>query len=426
MPYELFKKYLVQQLSDREKQTYDFAGSFAQALHQKTSHEEGVILLLALVPHILPHYLDEIFKEIFPKGGEISQLGGERNSTYRGFLPTGETAQYILAGEEIGERIEVVNYFRKDHWFYLEDILQLENVPEGEPIMSGKIILSKKAVSLLLFDEDPKEESSQFPAQIVMTNLDWEDLILTENTKNQVEEILAWEKNKTLILKEWKQEKFFKKGFRVLFYGPSGTGKTLTASLLGKELSRLRGKSIPVYRIDLSMMISKYIGETEKNLEKLFVKAEKKDWILFFDEGENFFSTRTSVRDSHDKYANQEVSYLLQRIEDFDGLIIVATNLKANMDQAFARRFQSMIEFKLPNIEERKRLWENVLPAENLIPREKRLVAELIKHNLSGGSIVNVVQYACLKAVQMNEPSITLENCVQGIKLELAKSGKTI
>ena len=426
MPYELFKKYLTQQLTNREIQTYDFAGSFAQNLQRETLHEEGVILLLALVPHILPHYLDGIFKEIFPKGGELSQLGGVRSGTYRGFLPTGETAQYILAGEEIGERIEVVNYFRKDHWFYLDDILQLEHVPEGEPIMSGKIVLSKKAIALLLFDEEVTEESNQFPAQKIETKLEWEDLILTETTKIQVEEILTWEKNKSLILKEWKQEKFFKKGFRVLFYGSSGTGKTLTASLIGKELSRIRKRTIPVYRIDLSMMISKYIGETEKNLEKLFAKAENKDWILFFDEGENFFSTRTSVRDSHDKYANQEVSYLLQRIEDFDGLIIVATNLKANMDQAFARRFQSMIEFKLPSMEERKQLWDNILPAKELIPREKGLTQELIKHNLSGGSIVNVIQYACLKAAQMKEPAITLENCLHGIKLELAKSGKTM
>lgn len=426
MPYQLFKKYLTAQLSSSEKQEYDFSGSFSQTLDRHTSHEESVILLLALVPHILPHFLDEIFKAIFPKGGDISQLGGVRNGNYRGFLPTGETAQYILAADEVSERIEIVNLFRKDHWFYLDDILQLEQVAEGEPFMSGRIILTKKAVALLLFGEEVTEEAENFPAQKISTHLDWEDLILTEETKQQVNEIVAWEKNKNLILETWKQEKFFKKGFRVLFHGPSGTGKTLTASLLGKELSIIRGRDTPVYRIDLSTIVSKYIGETEKNLEKLFAKAENKNWILFFDEGENFFSARTAVRDSHDKYANQEVSYLLQRIEDFDGLIIVATNLKSNMDAAFARRFQSMIEFKLPNNAERKELWENILPSESVLPRENGLVEKLLQYNLSGGSIVNIVQYACLKAAQMEEPGITMVNCLLGIKQELAKSGKTI
>lgn len=132
-------------------------------------------------------------------------------------------------------------------------------------------------------------------------------------------------------------------------------------------------------------------------MAKLFAKAEQKKWILFFDEGENFFSNRTNIKDSNDKYANQEVSYLLQRIEDYDGLVIVATNLKSNIDDAFARRFQSMIEFKLPNEQEREALWSNILPDERIILRETQLIPNLLKYNLSGGNIVNVVQYACLK-----------------------------
>ncbi|WP_317170628.1 ATP-binding protein [Sphingobacterium litopenaei] len=228
------------------------------------------------------------------------------------------------------------------------------------------------------------------------------------------------------MLKDWKQNKFFKKGYRTLFYGPSGTGKTMTASLIGKELSKILNADIPVYRVDLSQIVSKYVGETEKNLAKLFAKAEQKKWILFFDEGENFFSNRTNIKDSNDKYANQEVSYLLQRIEDYDGLVIVATNLKSNIDDAFARRFQSMIEFKLPNEQEREALWSNILPDERIILRETQLIPNLLKYNLSGGNIVNVVQYACLKAAKENQPIITLENCLTGIRRELAKMGKTL
>ena len=133
-----------------------------------------------------------------------------------------------------------------------------------------------------------------------------------------------------------------KKGFRTLFCGPPGTGKTFTAGLIGT----CTGK--PVYRIDLSMVVSKYIGDTEKNLEQLFARAEDKGWILFFDEADAIFGKRTSVRDAHDKYANQEVSYLLQRIEDYNGLVILATNMKYNIDPGFIRRFSSILDSRSP------------------------------------------------------------------------------
>src|SRR6201991_4144918 len=147
-----------------------------------------------------------------------------------------------------------------------------------------------------------------------------------------------------------------KKGYRALFYGPPGTGKTLTAALLGNEMNK------DVYRVDLSMVVSKYIGETEKNLELLFARAEDKGWILFFDEADALFGKRTSVRDAHDKYANQEVSYLLQRIEDFNGLIILATNMKNNIDEAFVRRFNAILRFPFPEAAERKLIWEKSFP----------------------------------------------------------------
>src|SRR5690606_1665724 len=152
-------------------------------------------------------------------------------------------------------------------------------------------------------------------------------------------------------MKDWGMEKRLNPGFRVLFHGPPGTGKTLTASLLGKYTGK------EVYKIDLSMVVSKFIGETEKNLANLFDKAENKDWILFFDEADALFGKRTNVRDAHDKYANQEVSFLLQRTETYAGLVILATNFKNNIDDAFARRFQSHIYFPSPAFGERLKIW---------------------------------------------------------------------
>jgi SpoVK/Ycf46/Vps4 family AAA+-type ATPase len=208
------------------------------------------------------------------------------------------------------------------------------------------------------------------------------------------------------------------KGYRVLFHGPPGTGKTLTATLLGKYTGR------DVYRIDLSMVVSKYIGETEKNLENLFAKAEAKHWILFFDEADSLFGKRTNVRDAHDKYANQEVSYLLQRVEDFDGLVILATNMKNNIDDAFIRRFNSIIKFSMPDENERVEIWRKCFPSRIRFEEDKDLPQLVKKYELSGGNITNIVQYACLKAIEKKGETIYLQDVLNGIKREMHKEGK--
>ena len=152
-----------------------------------------------------------------------------------------------------------------------------------------------------------------------------------------------------------------------------------------------------VYRVDLSMIISKYIGETEKNLAKVFDLAENRNWILFFDEADALFGKRTSTNTSNDRYANQEVAYLLQRIEDFPGMIILATNLKSNIDEAFSRRFQSVIYFPMPTDELRRELWQNMLPKEWLGNNAEQLLNIAAETELSGGSIINVVRRCALK-----------------------------
>ena len=144
------------------------------------------------------------------------------------------------------------------------------------------------------------------------------------------------------MLIEWQLNRYVSGGYRVLFHGPPGTGKSMTVRLLGKNSGR------DVFRVDLSQVVSKYIGETEKNLSRIFDKAELRDWILFFDEADALFGKRTDIKDAHDRFANQEISFLLQRIEDFSGLVILATNLKSNLDEAFLRRFQSVVYFNVP------------------------------------------------------------------------------
>jgi len=188
---------------------------------------------------------------------------------------------------------------------------------------------------------------------------------------------------------------------------------------MGQELG------IDVFRIDLSMVVSKYIGETEKNLSTLFDRAMNKNWILFFDEADALFGSRTEVRDSHDRYANQEVSYLLQRVENYNGIIILASNLKGNMDRAFSRRFQSMIKFKIPDAEQRRRLWVNSFSQATVLENGFPLHDLAKTYELAGGSIINVVQYASLKAAERGDNIILYNDVKTGVIRELSKEGKT-
>jgi SpoVK/Ycf46/Vps4 family AAA+-type ATPase len=192
----------------------------------------------------------------------------------------------------------------------------------------------------------------------------------------------------------------------------------MTASLLGKSAGR------EVYKVDLSLVISKYIGETEKNLAKVFDQAQHKGWILFFDEADALFGKRSETKDAHDRYANQEVSFLLQRIEVFDGIAILASNRRENLDEAFTRRFESVIYFPLPRPEERLRLWRQGFSPKAELARQVDLERIANDHELSGGAIMNVIRYASVQALERGSTVIQLDEVVEGIRKEYAKDGK--
>ncbi len=260
--------------------------------------DEWIILMLALVPHVSPNFFESIIQEQLPGGGDFAEFGGVKATNHRSMLPTGETAQFVLAGNSIEDRLKVQFYFSEDHFFFRESILWLEPVKEGEPVMSGRIILAQDVVDkILLGRESAPRFGVDFPAKRITTQMNWSDLVLPNKTSQQVTDIVTWLKHHHKISADENLKRKIKPGYRVLFYGPSGTGKTLTAGLIGKQFDK------EVYRIDLSQVVSKYIGETEKNLESVFKRAESKDWVLFFDEADALFGKRTNVQSSHDKYA---------------------------------------------------------------------------------------------------------------------------
>ena len=207
-------------------------------------------------------------------------------------VPTGETAAFLLAGRDLDRRFEVQRLFAGDHWFARESILRLAPPKEGEPFLSGRLLLDPEYIDLFTLGRVASPPfSAAFPAREISTGLEWDDLILAPDVREQIEEIKRWTEHHDTLLHGWGMHRRIRPGYRALFYGPPGTGKTLTASLLGKYTGR------SVFRIDLSSVVSKYIGETEKNLGSLFDKAQNKDWILFFDEADALFGKRTGVKD---------------------------------------------------------------------------------------------------------------------------------
>lgn len=385
------------------------------------SNNEVVTLLLALIPHSSPEFFSSVISAYLPNGGDFPEFGGIKGKNHRGILPTGETVLYVLAGHDVEQRTELSKIFAEDHFFARKGVLYLDEVPVGEPRLSGRLIMEQEYVDRFTIGIVSKPRlSSDFPAQLIETGLEWKDLILNAKTTSQIAEIETWLKYNDSLFEEWGMKNRIKPGFRVLFSGPPGTGKTLTASLLGKYTHR------DVFRIDLSLVISKYIGETEKNLSKLFDRAKNKNWILFFDEADAIFGKRTGIRDAHDKYANQEVSYLLQRIETHAGLVILASNMKSNIDPAFTRRFNSIIEFENPSAQERLLIWRNNIPRNMRLDDRIELDEIARKYEVNGANIVNIIHYSSLKTLENSSDTISLTDLLKGIQKEYDKEGKMI
>lgn len=383
--------------------------------------EERFLLILALVPHIKPELLDLFLATNKNTQQVFTEFGGKKGQNHLGFLPTGETAVFILAAGDLKRRFSLLKAFEADHFFASENILWLEDMAQGEPSLSGAIQVSKETLDLLTIGSHRKPQFSvEFPARLLTTKMEWSDLVLSENIQIQLEDIETWILNREKLMKEWGMEKKLSPGYKVLFHGPPGTGKTLTATLIGKKTGH------DVYRIDLSQTVSKYIGETEKNLSKVFNRAENKDWILFFDEADALFGNRTATKDAHDRYANQQVSYLLQRIENYNGLVILATNLKNNVDGAFLRRFQNLIHFPMPGPDERFKLWKNGFSSSVVLEESIDLKEIAREYEISGGIIINVIQHCSLKALSRNSNRILLKDLIEGIRKEFNKNRRTI
>lgn len=398
-----------------------FPSPYSRMIKQhKMSINDRLVVLLALAPTVCPQLLDCLFIRNEMNGQVFTEFGGIKGNVHRGFLPTGETAAFLLAANDLTRRFQVMQMFDDEYYLMKQKIITLDEERNKEPSMSAPLKVGLEAMTTFTTGGAFRPKfNSEFPAQRLSTRLDWEDLVLEFESEEKIREVLNWVSFQKVILEEWGLEKILKRGYRSLFYGPPGTGKTLTASLLGKATG------LDVYRIDISKVTSKYIGETEKNLANIFDIAENKNWILFFDEADALFGKRTATSDSKDRYANQEVAYLLQRIEDFPGIILLSTNLRSNIDAAFMRRFQSLVHFPIPSAPQRLTLWQRAFEK---APTDGEIDLRKISkdYKLSGGMIINVLRSCVLSAIDRPEHLIYYDDIIEAVKAEFRKEGKTI
>jgi len=380
--------------------------------------EARLVLALAIAPHVNSAILDPFFVRNSAIERVFSQFGGIQGDT-GAFQPTAETALFLLAGADTAARIAAMTVFDADHPLRQRAGVTLGGGPGTKPGYGAALTVPVHRVVALCEGSAPKPDfAPDFPARRLGTALDWDDLVLPRDTLQSLEHIVAWLTHRDRILGDWGLGRHFNPGFKTLFYGPPGTGKTLTATLLGKRTG------LDVYRIDLSMIVSKYIGETEKNLGLVFDMAAEREWILFFDEADALFGSRTATTNAHDRYANQEVSYLLQRIEECRSLVILATNLRNNIDDAFFRRFQMAIGFARPDAAQRDRIWRGLLAGVPLA-EDVEIAALARDHDLAGGSIANVARHAAITALRRGAVAVSIRDLRQAIASEMRKEGRT-
>lgn len=358
---------------------------------------ERLLIILALIPVIKPHMFDVLLSinehtnRIFTEFGMVDHGGC--------MYASGATAAFILGGDNVASQCQVLKALLTHP--VLKQLLANPSEQHSPSMLNAPLALTSEYVQTFTTATPYRPELNHtFAASLITSNMKWQDLTLPSTVQSQLDEITQWVKHGTTLKNEWKIGKQLRPGYRALFYGPPGTGKTLTASVLGQAVN------MDVYKIDLSMVTSKYIGETEKNLEKVFSLAEHRNWILFFDEADALFGKRQESNSANDQFANQNVAYLLQRIERFNGVIILASNFKDNIDNAFFRRFESVVHFPPPKPAQRLTMWQSGFCAKTQLSPEINLQHLADQYPLSGAEIVNVIRCVSLKLLAENRVEV--------------------
>ena len=396
---------------------------YAQLVHKyQLDASDRLLLVAGLAPQVSPDLFNRrLINTERNYHNQYAQMGGYVDKNYLKFIPTIATIIHLLGGSERGLSLRNQVRLRKASPLLKEQIVEFQTSQRPDQpgdFMSMTVTVASEYVRYVLTGEAPQPDfGSDFPATLLRSNSNWDSLILAEPVMKKVHRLLRWMEYSPALLADNVDK--INPSFPCLFYGPPGTGKTLTAKLIGHKFQK------PVFRVNLPAIVSKWVGETEKNLAKLFDRAEGKDWILFFDEADAIFGKRTEIRESNDKWANLEVAYLLQRIEEYPGLVILSSNLKENMDKALTRRFQLVIEFPRPGKDEQLKLWKSQLP-NGFTYREDIDFKKFLPQQLTGANIANILKIACLDALSSGRRVLTPSNLKGALQEELAKENRTM
>ncbi len=416
VPPEMYTSLLPPSLSG-ESSYANFLGELKAAREGLAKEEEATLLgiaermtlLMALLPHLSPRLL-RYFREVESQSSQaINSVQGHLHGT---FIPCPETVLYTLAGNNLHLRLLFQKVFSTHHLFHRKRVFESQQVPTGVPWLKGALHLSPEYLYLFTFGQEYEpEHSKDFPAQKLTTKLRWDDLVVPLSTHKKIQELLDWVKyfEKMAQHPEFSRERT---GYRCLLVGEPGTGKTMLGRLLSKETER------PVYRLSLDRIVSKYVGETTKNIARVFHTARNRNWILFCDEGDALFSKRsTKTQGAQDTFVNQDIAFLLQEIEDYPGIILVASNYSTNMDRAFQRRFDTRIDFKKPEHGEILSLWHKALDVFQLDPElDLNFVAHSQKGKITGAQITKVKHFLGLQAMKLDNWELTVSDFCEGLR----------
>lgn len=359
------------------------------------------------------------FALLFSDPGKQARFGGVFIEEHGRFYPTVRTAIFLLSGDDDELVDHYICYFNSRHKLFTSNLLIAAGDAQ-QSFIDHRIIFNDQFLPTILHGDAPALDGGMgFPAKRGRRTHTMRDVVLDEKTLGELQKLHRFARN---MKKLWSLSdgSRYRQNFIGIFSGDPGTGKSHTVEAMGNELS------LPVYKVNFAQLVSKYIGETEKNLERVFDRFSGQRSILFFDEAESIFSKRIEVKDSHDKHANNEQSYLLQKIEEYNGIVILATNvqnLSQYFDKAFQRRIRQIVTFNFPEYRERVRLWENALGAP--FKYEEGLVDRLAKnYQFSGGGIYNIVSEGVIEAMDRETEFITFELLEQAMIDEFKKTGR--
>lgn len=368
-------------------------------------HEHRVTLTVLLLDYYFPELMQP-FSPLYAGESSRNLIGGRLSPHIKRFEPSMRTLLFLLSQNDYLKRMQYSHILEEtDNRLFADGIVEWKY--PGENNSNSPVKITANFRQALIGNKTARLDSGEnFPARYSPTKFNFDEVILGPETLQDLQPLFGYLKVRKTIRQDPELAKLVKPCFMTVFSGFPGTGKTLAAKTIGKMFG------MPTYTLELSKVVSKYIGEFEKSLDKVFTRFSGKDCILFIDEADSIFSKRLeNVADAKDKYVNQEMAYLLQRIEDYEGVIILASNVasfKRQVDNAMLRRIRAIIQFSFPTCADRTKLWQNALPKK--FKYEEKLVEKLaLNFQLNGASIYNIVSELIVNAVEKNIETITYE-----------------